>query len=152
MEFKNSDLLTKNSFEILFTTAFPHNKAQILTEKLSKYCFIYADQIYYIQDNLTYIPTNLTSGKGQLISKITLFLQRSYENLPLVDQHKIALDHQKVLVKNFQNSYIDSNYYAQMCMLLQNSLRNPCGIAAGSLWNRYGNDAESLCNRCAIDA
>ena len=113
MEGKN--LLSKDEIEILITSIFPNEKAQIIATKLEICSFIHNNELYMLQKNLTY--TREPQIKQYLVTSVTNLLELSFKNLSKQDQEIIKLKYNNKndsYVKIFQNSnvnmYIDELY------------------------------------------
>jgi hypothetical protein len=80
MNFQIADYLNYNELLILITSDYSHSQAQVVSNILIKYCFIFNDELYELQQNKTYmiISSNL---KVSLINKVSLLIQESHKRL-----------------------------------------------------------------------
>ena len=113
MEGKN--LLSKDEIEIIITSIFPNEKAQIIATKLELSSFIHNNELYMLQENLTY--TRESQIKQYLVTSVTNLLELSFKSLSKQDQEIIKLKYNNKndsYAKIFQNSnvnmYIDELY------------------------------------------
>ena len=103
MEFKNEDYLNYDDLEIMVNSIQPNKKAMIMSNKLKNYMLIHNENLYIINDNITYAKYEGNYQK-YLLQKITLLNELSFENLANKDQKLISKE--KGFVSVFENSAV----------------------------------------------
>ena len=119
MEFQKTDLMTSDEIEIIASSQFPNEKANTIVKGLSKYCFISKCMLYVIEsNNITYTASPLNMTKAKLITMITYYLQKSYQDLSEDKQQVLKYKNQKTFNKMFENVSVET-YYNQIITLLE---------------------------------
>jgi hypothetical protein len=108
MKYNNSNFITFEEFRTLISSDFSHQKASIIVKYL-KNIFIYqSDDMYILQDNITYKV--FTVNKSILLSTITDLLEKSFTNLSLDNRNDIMSNTSKykhIFKKYYINEYLD---------------------------------------------
>lgn len=111
MEFSKTDLLNDVELEQLINSEFPNEQADIVQQKLKKYCLIHENVLFILQPNITYKREE--DMKMSLLKRITLFLQKSFQNLSKNIQELLQMKYPKTLFSHFKNQAVEK-YYPQM--------------------------------------
>lgn len=111
MEIQKTDYLNFEEIKSLITSDYSHDKSQLICSKLKKYCFVFNDELYELQSNISYKQSpNL---KLSIFNKVSLLIQLSHKQLSDVEKDSIELKYGKVVKTIFKNSDIET-YYPQL--------------------------------------
>ena len=73
MNFTTDDYLNYDEMKQLIESEYTHDKATIVCNKLIKYCFVFNDELYVLQQNKTYqVMLNL---KASLVNSVSFIIQ-----------------------------------------------------------------------------
>lgn len=117
MNFENSDFLNYADIITLITSDFPSDKAELIANKLRRFCIICKQQLYSLQPNNTFKQD--TEIKAKLLSKINSLIEKSFKRLEEKDQRLIQAEHRKNYTKIFEISNIEK-YYPILFVKLSN--------------------------------
>ena len=118
MNFQITHLMNSDDIDLIASSQFPNEKATVIVKGLSKYCFISKFMLYIIENNVTYTASPMNLSKAKLITMITYYLQKSYQNLSEDKQQLLKYKNQKTFTKMFENSSVET-YYNQIVTLLE---------------------------------
>ena len=119
IKFDKKDLLTFDEIEKLIISVRPNEKAKIISTKLLNYLLINNGNFYRFDiDKVLYIKED--NNDDYVLTLITLFIDKSYENLAQKDQEIIQLKYKKTFDKIFLNSDVNK-YLPQLMTYLTNN-------------------------------
>lgn len=119
IKFDKKDLLSFEEIEQLIISVRPNQKAQIISSKLLNYLLINNGNFYRFDiEKVLYIKED--NNDDYILTLITLFIDKSYENLNQKDQEIIQLKYKKTYDKIFLNSDVNK-YLPQLLTYLTNN-------------------------------
>lgn len=119
IKFETQDLLSFEDVEKLIVSCRPNEKTKIVSSKLLNYLLMYNGKYYsYDVDNVLYNEEN--NDANYVISIITLFIDKSYENLKQQEKEILNLKYKKSIDKIFSNSDVNK-YMPQLQTYLTNN-------------------------------
>lgn len=122
IKFDKKDLLSFVEIENLIISVRPNEKAKIISNKMLNYLLINNGNFYRFDiDKILYIKEN--NNDDYVITLITLFIDKSYEQLQQKDQEIIQLKYKKSFDKIFLNSDVNK-YLPQLMTYLTNNKIN----------------------------
>jgi len=122
LKFDKKDLLSFEEIEHLIISVRPNEKAKIISSKLLNYLLINNGGFYRFDiERVLYIKE--ANNDDYVLTLITLFIDKSYENLSQKDQEIIQLKYKKTYDKIFLNSDVNK-YLPQLMTYLTNNKIN----------------------------
>ena len=116
MNFTTEDYLNYDEMKQLIESEYTHDKATIVCNKLIKYCFVFNDELYVLQQNKTYqVMLNL---KASLVNSVSFIIQESHKQLCNKKKDRLVKKYSNNAVKSIlKNSNIET-YYPQLLIRL----------------------------------
>ena len=124
MKFQSKDLLTYADFEILITSPFPAEKADIIKKKMKNYILIIEkegqkEKSYYRFDLENVLYHKEVYDENKIITSISLLLQQSFKALSDIEKELMMSKYSKLYRGIFKNSSV-SAYLPQVRVFLTN--------------------------------
>lgn len=107
MKFEKSDLLNYEKIESLLNSDSPNDRADIICEKLKKYCFIHNGNMYKYESTLVVYQIIEENPTNDLISIVTGYLTESKKNLNKEQLKILGLENKTEFKKLCENSTIN---------------------------------------------
>lgn len=111
-QFSQDDLLTADELELIITSIFNEDKAELIARKVPNHFFIHKKSLYRLQSNDTYLKMD-----GDMTDNLTVivcnYLTMSAKALPDVVQQNLNLKYKKDFVSTFSNGKV-STYVLQI--------------------------------------
>jgi hypothetical protein len=115
MNFQKDAFLNANDIKMLITSKFTHDKAEVVSKVLKRYCFVMNDTLYELQPNLTYQETDYV--KNCILHKASYLISESFKKLKVDEQRALYEQFSNSVNKIFKNTDIET-YYPQLLINL----------------------------------
>ena len=129
MNFENTDLLNYESIERILTSDSPNERAEIICEKIKKYCFLNNGNMYKYDTSMIVYKHIKENIPEELICLITKFLSCSKNKLTKEQTKLLSLERKNEFAKMSENSTIN-----KMLPQLLVNLKNDDNVFQGDFY------------------
>ncbi len=119
LKFHNKDFLTFDEIETLIISVKPNEKAKMISNKLLNY-FIINNGTFYRFDDVSILYLKENNDNDYILTFITLFIEKSFDNLSNDKKEILQLKYKKSYDKIFLNSDVNK-YLPQLITYLTNN-------------------------------